>query len=225
MKMKLILGVFLSLGMALAASGQIVNGSFENGTDPGSYTTIFGVNNTAITGWTVNGGGSVDYIGTYWQSSDGSRNLDMSGLYTVGSISQTFATTPGVTYSISFDLSGNPDGPPANKTLVVNATGGGNQIFAYDVITHANNHADMQWEGQTYTFRATGANTTLTFSTPDSSAWGPALDNVGISALYGTVCHRDNGKKGQKTLTIGADAVPAHLAHGDTAGPCVTQPA
>jgi hypothetical protein len=34
------------------------------------------------------------------------------------------------------------------------------------------------------------------------------------------VCHRNNGSSGQKTLNVGAAAVAAHLAHGDTAGPC-----
>lgn len=34
------------------------------------------------------------------------------------------------------------------------------------------------------------------------------------------VCHRDNGRRVQKTLTIGGSAVAAHLAHGDTEGPC-----
>ena len=34
------------------------------------------------------------------------------------------------------------------------------------------------------------------------------------------VCHRDNGKRGQRTLTVGASAVAAHVRHGDTAGPC-----
>jgi hypothetical protein len=35
------------------------------------------------------------------------------------------------------------------------------------------------------------------------------------------VCHRNNGNNGnQKTLTVGGSAVAAHLAHGDTAGPC-----
>lgn len=34
------------------------------------------------------------------------------------------------------------------------------------------------------------------------------------------VCHRNMGAAGQKTLTVGANAVKAHLAHGDTAGPC-----
>ena len=31
----------------------------------------------------------------------------------------------------------------------------------------------------------------------------------------GTVCH-----KGKQTLSIGAEAVAAHLNHGDTLGPC-----
>ena len=35
------------------------------------------------------------------------------------------------------------------------------------------------------------------------------------------VCHRNNGRNGgSRTLTIGESAVAAHLAHGDTAGPC-----
>ena len=34
------------------------------------------------------------------------------------------------------------------------------------------------------------------------------------------ICHRNMGAAGQKTLTVGANAVAAHLAHGDTAGPC-----
>lgn len=34
------------------------------------------------------------------------------------------------------------------------------------------------------------------------------------------ICHRDNGNKGEKTLTVGPAALSAHLAHGDTEGPC-----
>ena len=36
-----------------------------------------------------------------------------------------------------------------------------------------------------------------------------------------TVCHRNNGAKGQKTITVGSQAaVDAHLEHGDTLGAC-----
>jgi Domain of unknown function (DUF5666) len=34
------------------------------------------------------------------------------------------------------------------------------------------------------------------------------------------VCHKPNSKKGGHTLSIAKPAVPAHLAHGDTLGPC-----
>ena len=36
----------------------------------------------------------------------------------------------------------------------------------------------------------------------------------------GVICHRNNGTRGQRTITVGSDALPAHLAHGDTLGPC-----
>ena len=34
------------------------------------------------------------------------------------------------------------------------------------------------------------------------------------------VCHRNMGQAGFKTLTVGPAAMSAHLAHGDTEGPC-----
>lgn len=34
------------------------------------------------------------------------------------------------------------------------------------------------------------------------------------------ICHRNMGKPGQDTLTVGPASVAAHLAHGDTEGPC-----
>ncbi|HEU0293584.1 MAG TPA: DUF5666 domain-containing protein [Anaerolineales bacterium] len=34
------------------------------------------------------------------------------------------------------------------------------------------------------------------------------------------VCHKPNNKKGGHTISISSSAVPAHLGHGDTMGPC-----
>lgn len=34
------------------------------------------------------------------------------------------------------------------------------------------------------------------------------------------LCHRNNGSRGQVTLTVGPSAVNAHLAHGDSLGAC-----
>ncbi|MEO8572816.1 MAG: hypothetical protein ABI481_02515 [Pyrinomonadaceae bacterium] len=35
-----------------------------------------------------------------------------------------------------------------------------------------------------------------------------------------TVCHRDNGNGGLRTLNVGPSAIAAHLSHGDTLGAC-----
>ncbi len=39
-----------------------------------------------------------------------------------------------------------------------------------------------------------------------------------------TICHVDQETGEEITITVGAPAVPAHLAHGDTLGPCVDEP-
>jgi len=115
------LAVLALAGATLAFSG-LTNGSFESGTylDSGSGFEQLNAGDTSIDGWTVDSG-SVDWIGTYWVAQDGSKSIDMSGT-DAGAISQTFATTIGNTYTVSFFLSGNPAGPPTVKTLDVSAT-------------------------------------------------------------------------------------------------------
>ena len=110
----------LAAGVAGAASQAqaliLSNGSFEDSSiDPGTFATL-GVGNTSITDWIVSGG-TVDYIGTYWDAADGHRSLDMNGL-TNGSISQMMqGLTIGQQYRVDFDLAGNTDGSPTVKTL------------------------------------------------------------------------------------------------------------
>jgi hypothetical protein len=40
----------------------------------------------------------------------------------------------------------------------------------------------MGWESHTFSFKATGANATLTFASDEDTAYGPALDNVSITS-------------------------------------------
>ena len=147
----------------------------------------------------------------------------MSGFFSGASISQTFATTPGVTYTVTFDLSGNPGGIPETKTLFVVATGGTAEIYTYTLTS--NSLGNMLWQSHNYTFTAVDTSTMLIFTTLDDSSYGPALDNVAISSIAdppttATVCHRNNGKAPFKTLTIDIESLQDHLDHGDTAGPC-----
>ncbi len=63
----------------------ITNGSFENGNynaNPNFMT--LGAGATNIDGWTV-GSGSIDWILTYWQASNGRFSLDLSGTPVPGS--------------------------------------------------------------------------------------------------------------------------------------------
>lgn len=176
----------LVLGTAsVAQAATITNGSFETGTAPGAvgYRTINAVNSTAIDGWTVTSG-SIDYISTYWTASDGRRSIDMSG-GNVGTISTTITDLiVGYTYELLFDLSGNPAGAPPVKTVSVSvgSTGG---VFTYDTSagTPPTSLTDMNWITQSLVFVATGSTALLTFASGTGTAYGPALDNVRVSAV------------------------------------------
>ena len=186
MKRRTGLGVALGTVAALALSGGalaftgLTNGSFEdNGTyvDAGSGFEQLNAGDTSIDGWTV-AAGSIDWIDGYWTAEDGSMSLDLSGTEP-GTISQTFDTTIGNTYTVSFFLSGNPAGDPTIKTLDVTATGAAATSYTYDVT--GNDLANMNWTAETYTFLATSASTTLSFVSTTTTAFGPALDDVVIT--------------------------------------------
>jgi choice-of-anchor C domain-containing protein len=171
----------LAGGFSEATANIITNGSFENSdssVNPGGGFTTLGSGDTRITGWTV-GGNSIDYIGGYWQASDGSRSLDMSG-GNAGSISQTLATTAGTTYQVLFDLAGNTDGGNVIKKLRVSAAAN-TQDYSFD--TTGKSHANMGWTTDSFLFTATGGSTTLTFTSLEPNAYGPALDNVRAEAV------------------------------------------
>jgi choice-of-anchor C domain-containing protein len=165
-------------GSALAFSG-VSNGSFETGTFSGAPFDTLASGATNLAGWTVDSG-TVDWIGTFWSASDGSRSIDLSG-DGPGALSQTIATTVGYTYSVTFDLSGNPGCGPALKTLTVGASGANIQAFSFDIAAAANTHSDMKWEARTYSFVATGSSGTLTFTSTTAGICGPALDNVVVT--------------------------------------------
>lgn len=179
-----------------AKANLIVNGSFENGTNlpaavPG-YRTLSGATDPLalggtndIAGWTVLNN-NIDWIhNNYWQASNGTYSLDMSGL-SPGGISQTIATNPGETYTLTFDMSVNPDVRHSDTARRLD-------IVAINTLTNVKDlednfllargtrtFSDMQWVNQTLTFTASGTSTELIFFSAPSNidAGGPALDNV-----------------------------------------------
>lgn len=172
----------LSFGLAAApasAALSITNGSFELGPDPGSFTTL---NNgdTSITGWTV-GGLGVDYIGSYWQASDGVRSIDLNGLDQGSIWQQLTGLTIGQNYSILFDMAGNPDGGGSTKVAVVSDAGNQTDVFNFN--TAGTTHANMGWVTQQFNFTATSTSALLTFSSAQNNPFGAAIDNVRDAAV------------------------------------------
>jgi choice-of-anchor C domain-containing protein len=172
-------GLTLSLaGISAAAGPTIVNGSFESGTDPGASTQLSAVNGTTITGWTVNSG-TIAYVGTHWQAADGVRSLDLRGSG-AGAVQQTFATTVGTSYRVTFSMSGNPAGGAGTKTMTAD-TGGTPIVFTYVVgAVNPPTLANMKWAKKSFLFTAVAVTTTLTFTSTTSGVYGPALDNVRV---------------------------------------------
>jgi len=170
-------------GAGAAGAATFTNGSFESsdpGANPGGGFVTLGAGSTAIDGWVV-GPNTIDYIGGYWQPEDGSRSIDLSGNQ-AGGISQTFDTILGQSYLVSFFLAGNPDGGAGAKLAVTSATGGPSQTDTF-VVGAGNTRANMGWQAYTYRFKATGASTTLSFSSATPTPYGPALDNVSVGAV------------------------------------------
>lgn len=127
--------------------------------------------------------GSIDYIHTgYWQAADGNHSLDLSG-GDAGGIAQTFDTVPGRTYRVSFQLAGNPSA--GTKTVRVLATGGVTEDYTFDASASSRPN-NMRWESHTYTFTATSAATTLSFTSLTAGAQGPALDDVSVTDITPT---------------------------------------
>jgi choice-of-anchor C domain-containing protein len=172
--------VLLAIGTAGAAT--FTNGSFESASvDPADFFIGRIAGDTSITGWRVDRD-DIDYIGGYWQASNGVRSIDMDGVQP-GSISQTFDTVTGARYEVGFDMAGNPDGPPTIKRMQVSA-GNDSAIFEFDVTGHS--RESMGYQHHLFFFTAIGSSSTLSFSSlsPQSgafSAFGAALDNVTVA--------------------------------------------
>ncbi|MEO3752487.1 choice-of-anchor C family protein [Streptomyces sp. B6B3] len=151
------------------------NGSFEYPiAQAGSFTTYQA--GQSLGPWEVTSG-AVDLVDDgLWQAAEGNQSLDLNAGIP-GAVSQTFTTTPGETYTVTYALAGNPAGGPAVKTGRVLLDGQNIQDFSFDVT--GKSFTDMGYIKRQVTFVATAATTTLGFaSTTPNSAYGPVVDDV-----------------------------------------------
>jgi choice-of-anchor C domain-containing protein len=159
----------------------LVNGSFEEGSDPGEQGwKPLDKGSKDIKGWEVTRG-QIDYVSTYLEAADGKRSLDLHGSPGYGGVKQTFKTKKGQKYRLSFSLAGNPVGSVAVKRLGVKVADK-EEEFSFN--TSCKSTTDMGWANQVLDFTATGVETTLEIYTvmEEDPSCGPALDNVSVVA-------------------------------------------
>jgi choice-of-anchor C domain-containing protein len=168
----------------------VVNGSFE---DAPPVRTFFNIaaGASSLKGWQVTGEG-IDVVNeVYWQASHGMSSVDLDGSarsrisppYSRGGVAQTFSTTAGTRYLVTFDMAGNATVPPAVKPMRVSAA---NQSMEFTFDVTGKTFRNMGWLPKSWTFTAREATTTLEFrslTVSPQTGFGPALDNVTVTAL------------------------------------------
>ena len=199
-----LLAIGIALVPATVRADLIINGSFDTFvvTPPqdvnfGGWVRYFSPPpNTDITGWTVSGTPSdgapnnVDLVhnSTYpsFTNTPGSNSLDMEGaIGASGVIFQSFATTPGDTYTLSFEYANNPmPGPGSSGSMNVLVTGAGT-LLNQDVTHSGSLFTNMNYQLFSQTFVADSTTATVQFEALTNSGFGIALDAVSVN-LSGT---------------------------------------
>ncbi|GLF95096.1 choice-of-anchor C family protein [Streptomyces yaizuensis] len=153
------------------------DGSFEYPRAPANLFTPY-FPGQSIGPWSVTRG-AVDLIGAgTWQAAEGDQSVDLNG---TSAVSQTFTTTPGSTYTVTYALAGNPtDTAPAVKTGQALIDGQEAQSFSFDVTGRT--YAAMGYVTRQFAFVANAATTTLAFvsTTGPTAANGPVIDDVRV---------------------------------------------
>jgi MYXO-CTERM domain-containing protein len=97
-----------------------------------------------------------------------------------GGVQQAFATTPGNTYSVSFDFSSLPRGANESSSFLVQLDGQTIDTLTVNTAGFATVQ-NVSWQTYNFDFIAAGGTSTLTFlplDNYDASFFGAAIDNV-----------------------------------------------
>jgi hypothetical protein len=207
-----IIGLSLFVGLwlmsisavAQATSNNLVqNGSLEDGyedttginggwpSNHGFWAPIgyFGATDT-IPHWTVSGGG-VDWhdsdanVPNSMRAADGDRLVDLNSAWgnAPGVISQTIATTPGVSYALSFSYSGHPHsgcyfGPKPMRA----SAGSASTTVSADPLAEGYLDGANIWHAASLSFTASSTSTVISFMSleNDGTCAGPLVDDVRV---------------------------------------------
>ncbi len=157
----------VNLAVNAVVPGNLVNGSFEAGQ----------------TGWTMTGNFLVYDTNPPYAAFDGVKMVVMNGGQTPPNaiVTQTFATTPGQSYVLDFNV-GSLASNFAEQKLGVSVTGSTQRLAVIESII-GNNLGNSAWTAKSYPFTADSTSTTLTFQDQSTTSDGLdlLLDNVRIT--------------------------------------------
>jgi len=169
-------------GLAQAQANLITNGGFESGvfSPPSNQTVTLPIGATSLSGWEVVND-SIAWIGVgnpwYLTAFEGNRFLDLSDYSAgvpFGGVRQSIATVAGAEYLLSFQLgSSNYWGRPSALVVTAGTTSAS--------FTSPRTGTDNDWGLQTFSFRATGATTSISF-VGNSGVNYIGLDDVKVTA-------------------------------------------
>jgi len=160
----------------------LVNGSFEKGPVFRLHKPL-DKDSTEIDGWVVTQGQIDVCDDEVWKSPEGKRSLDLHGSPGLGGVKQSFATTAGQKYRVTFMMSANPGVAYADgkAKLAVVAAG---QMKEFECDMAGKTQEDLKWEKRSWEFTAKDKTTVLELRTAmpaSSNAFGgPAIDDVKV---------------------------------------------
>lgn len=177
-----LLSCVILLAFAATTSGApFQNGRFDQGSVSNTCNVFdLPVGSNVITGWTVSVG-TIDWESPPpcgWLARKQNNSIDLVGQFCVGGIQQTFDTTPGGNYRLSFALAGNYGAPPVIKPLAVTVNGV-TTSFLFD--TTGKSQFNMGWVIKKIDFVASGSTSTVNFVS-DVSASGPPCNAGAVIA-------------------------------------------
>lgn len=177
--------LFVACGSAEA--NLFGNGGFETPALPPAESRTLSAGDSSMAPWVINAG-SIDVVQNgYWPAYEGSNSIDLSGTSS-GTISQTFATTPGAQYALSFAYASNADAVDVlHQTFTASGhvTITGAATLLDTTVSHAgSSRMDMGYQFYSAVFTADSSSATLQFQDVSNfGTHGLVLDAVSVGSV------------------------------------------
>jgi len=185
MRTTLFAAMALQASAAVAQANLLVNGSFETPVIPPATFFDFGIGGEpAGFAWTVTTN-TVDIVSNGFLGGtafDGVQWLDLVGFGSTGGVEQTFVTTLGQQYTLSFAYANNPGpGVPVPVSADVMVTSGASTLLNQSISHGTSTTSGLNWTPFSMTLTATGTSATLAFDeTVGGANGGVFLDAVSV---------------------------------------------